>query len=153
MSEVGGRLGCTRVIRGEVCDKPKLHSIHVGSGMEHEYRKPERKARREAMAAHSDKMQVHYDEERIPEVIAIQGAACEARVSDRVSVGPRYRCTDTAVDIHEVVRRSQAGGLIPALQYQTLAVCRPCHSWISNHSAGARALGFELRLRDIEAAS
>ena len=148
MSEVGGRLGCARTN----CGLPKLHAVHVGSGWQHDYRKPERKKRREAMASHSDAMQAHYDEERIPEVIAIQGASCEARVSDRVSVGLRYRCTGSAVDIHEVVRRSQAGGLIPALQYATLAVCRPCHDWISRHPAGARALGYDQRSQDAETA-
>ena len=141
MSSVGGRLLCAK----SGCGLPKLHAVHVGSGWQHDYRKPERKKRREAMAAHSDKMQRYYDEERIPEVIAIQGAPCEVRLSDRVSVGQRYRCTGSAVDIHEVVRRSQAGGLIPALQHGTLATCRACHDWISRHPAGARALGYDLR--------
>ena len=102
------------------------------------------------MARHSDKNQIYYDEERIPEVQAIQGAPCEARVSDRINLGPRYRCTGAAVDIHELVRRSAVP--LPKqseLGYPTLAVCRPCHDWISNHSAGARALGLELRLRDV----
>ena len=38
VSEVGGRLGCARAN----CGLPKLHAVHVGSGWQHEYRKPER---------------------------------------------------------------------------------------------------------------
>lgn len=146
MSEIGGRMLCARV----ACGMPKLHDAHVGI-----YRtcpgfiKPERKKRREQMAAHSPKNETYYQEERIPEVIAIQGAACEARISERLVLPPRYRCTNSAVDIHEVVRRSEAGSLQRALEYATLAVCRNCHTWISRHPAGARAMGYELRLRDI----
>jgi hypothetical protein len=154
VSEVGGRLGCTRVIRGGPCGKPKLHDQHVSLDPAVRicpgYIKPARKVRREAMAAHSDKNQVYYDEERIPEVQAIQGAPCEARISDTLTLPAHYRCTGSAVDIHELVRRSAVP--LPRQSeegYPTLAVCRNCHNWISRHTAGARALGFELRLPDI----
>lgn len=143
------RPGCARVIKGEVCGLRKNHPVHVGSGYQHDYLKPPRAVRREAMARHSDKNQIYYDEERIPEVEAIQGAPCEARVSDRINLGPRYRCTGVAVDIHELVRRSQAGGLQKAVEFGVMRVCRPCHRYISENPAGARALGLELRLRDV----
>jgi hypothetical protein len=143
------KVECARVIDGSPCGRPKNHPVHGGSGYEHEYRRPERKVRREAMAAHSDKMQRYYDEERIPEVQAIQGAQCEVRISDRIAVGPRYQCTGYAVDIHEVIRRSQAGSLQKAVEYGTLKVCRPCHRFISERPAMARELGLSMSLKDL----
>ena len=149
MSEIGGRLGCARVIRGSACSLPKLHSVHVGSGWKHDYVKPERQKRREQMAAHSDKQQRYYDDVRIPAVEAIQGTRCEARVSDLIGVSARYLCTGVAVDIHEIVRRSQAGSLQSAVALGVMRVCRACHAFISENPRIARDLGYSLSRKDV----
>lgn len=146
MSEVGGRMLCARV----TCGMPKLHDAHVGI-----YRtcpgfiKPARKVRREQMAAHSPKQQDYYDSVRIPDVEAIQGKPCEARVSDFIELPVSQRCTGSAVDIHEIVRRSQAGSLQVAVELGVMAVCRRCHNFITTHPREARDLGYSLSRKDI----
>lgn len=45
-------------------------------------------------------------------------------------------------DIHELINRSQGGGILD--EDNVLAVCRPCHTWITVHPEKAQDLGLHL---------
>lgn len=47
-----------------------------------------------------------------------------------------------SVDIHEIVNRSQGGSILH--EENLLAVCRPCHSWITSHPAEGTRTGLHL---------
>lgn len=56
---------------------------------------------------------------------------------------PRGRARE-ACDVHELVRRSQGSPIVPSqglTAADVLAVCRPCHDWITTHPEAAVALG------------
>lgn len=49
-----------------------------------------------------------------------------------------------AVDVHELVRRSQGAAIVPSQGIgddDWLALCRPCHDWVTTHPEAAVALG------------
>lgn len=56
---------------------------------------------------------------------------CEARI--------RGICGFWSRDVHERLRRSQGGDILDG--GDQLAVCRPCHTWITEHPTDAKALG------------
>jgi len=53
------------------------------------------------------------------------------------------RCGTGATDVHEVIRRSQVkdAALRPDL---FVALCRPCHTWVTEHPMRAHDHGFAL---------
>ena len=53
------------------------------------------------------------------------------------------RCGQPASDVHEIIRRSQAkdAALRPEL---FVALCRSCHSWVTEHPKNAHATGYVL---------
>lgn len=54
------------------------------------------------------------------------------------------RCGEArSVDIHEIVRRSQANVLLDESVMK--AVCRACHTWIGENPNAAEAEGFYMR--------
>jgi hypothetical protein len=77
---------------------------------------------------------------RVPQIISAvaDGQRCEAGPvlsAGRVAV----RCAGAACDWHEVVTRARGGSILdPA---NRLWVCRPCHTWITEHPAQAHDLG------------
>lgn len=58
-------------------------------------------------------------------------------------------CEGRSVDCHEVVRRSHGGAIFPGQEgkreTEYLAVCRRCHTWISEHPKLAKEHGLEVR--------
>ncbi len=96
--------------------------------------RPSNDARRRGwLRAASAKRQAVMQERRkvIEALLAERGPGCEARL-----VG----CDGRAVDCHEVLRRSQGGSLTdPA---NLLLLCRPCHSFLTEHPQMAVELGF-----------
>lgn len=49
-----------------------------------------------------------------------------------------------SVDVHELLRRSQGGRIVPSqglTDDDWLALCRACHTWITEHPREAVALG------------
>lgn len=113
----------------------------------HEYEPPFVEKKRRPLNPRSEKMEEYYETVRRPAVAAIQGAPCEARVSDFVDV--KWECDGYAVDIHEIVSRSQAGSLPLAVELGTMNVCRKCHNWITEHPREARDMGFRLSRKDV----
>lgn len=56
---------------------------------------------------------------------------------------PRGQARESC-DVHELVRRSQGAAIVPSqgiTDDDWLAVCRPCHDWITTHPEPAVALG------------
>lgn len=52
-------------------------------------------------------------------------------------------CSAIAVDVHELLARSQGGSILDPENCVT--VCRPCHTWIGDNPARATALGLRRR--------
>ena len=52
-------------------------------------------------------------------------------------------CTLHATDVHEVVNRSQLPGA-ELIEELYLPLCRPCHSWITDHPLWAKNHGFSV---------
>lgn len=51
------------------------------------------------------------------------------------------RCSAArSTDIHEVVSRARGGSILDPRNL--VALCRPCHSWITTHPAEAHAAGW-----------
>ena len=50
-------------------------------------------------------------------------------------------CYGRSVDVHEILRRSQGGKPVGGADDEYLCLCRPCHTWITEHPASARTLG------------
>lgn len=49
-----------------------------------------------------------------------------------------------SVDVHELVRRSQGSPIVPSqglTDDRVLALCRPCHDWVTTHPREAVSLG------------
>ena len=65
---------------------------------------------------------------------------CEARLEG---------CAGRSVDVNEVTRRSHGAAIFPGQKGKRVteyaAVCRPCHSWISEHPKLAKEFGLEVR--------
>jgi len=83
-----------------------------------------------AIKHRSNKRSQLYKNERIPLVIAIlEGRpVCE-------------RCTQArSTDVHELKSRAR-GGSITDIE-NLVALCRPCHSWITTHPKEATAEGW-----------
>ena len=56
---------------------------------------------------------------------------CEARIRG---------CTMTPTDVHEILTRGRGGSIIEP--DNVLALCRSCHTWITNEPAWAKTNGF-----------
>jgi len=53
-------------------------------------------------------------------------------------------CATRTVDVHEVWTRGRGGPIVPSqglTDAGVLALCRPCHDWITTHPDLAEALG------------
>lgn len=132
------------------CGLVKNAGVHGGSAYEHDFEDPRPRwqgKKRKSINPRSEKMQDYYDNVRIPAVEAIQGTPCEARISDQIPVV--WECDGAAVDIHEIVSRSQAGSLPLAVELGTMNVCRKCHDWITQHPREAKAMGFRMSRKDV----
>lgn len=51
-------------------------------------------------------------------------------------------CWGRAVDVHEILPRSQGGRIIGGGDDEYLTLCRPCHSWITDHPREAKEKGW-----------
>jgi hypothetical protein len=71
------------------------------------------------------------------EAILTERPYCEACLPRRGG-----RQVNRAVDVHELVRRSQGGNILDPTH--VLAVCRPCHDWIGQHPHDAETGGLAL---------
>ncbi len=89
--------------------------------------------RRGWLRAVSAKRQAVMRERRkvIEALVAERGPGCEARLGG---------CDGWAADCHEVRRRGQGGSLTDPKNL--LLVCRPCHSFLTEHPQMAVELGF-----------
>jgi hypothetical protein len=88
----------------------------------------------------SAKTAKRYREERIPFVQRILGERplCEACPTLSDTVRP-------SVDVHEILSRGRSGGVHGSAWLRddnVLALCRPCHTWITENPAKAEELGF-----------
>jgi hypothetical protein len=68
-------------------------------------------------------------------------AHCQACGPRRALRGGAYRVKD-AVDVHELVKRSQGGSIVD--EANVLCVCRLCHDWIEDHPTDAEERGLAL---------
>ena len=142
MSEIGGRLGCAR------CSYPKLHDAHVSIDPAvricPEYVKPERKKRREQMAAKSDKRIAYLEEsDYAARSAAARGKPCE--VASPV-------CTKRAEGLHHVLSRGAAGGLEAAerLGPEPIPSCAACNEHVEREGrAWAVERGLRMTLKDV----
>jgi hypothetical protein len=50
-------------------------------------------------------------------------------------------CLGRSVDVHEVLNRSQGGPIVGGAESDYRALCRPCHSWITDHPKESYELG------------
>ena len=66
--------------------------------------------------------------------------SCQAQLDD---------CTRHATDVHELKTRARGGSILELSN--CIALCRSCHSWITEHPAWASAHGFMLHAWDGEA--
>ena len=57
---------------------------------------------------------------------------CEARI--------RYVCSTASVDVHEILTRARGGSIIDPIN--ALALCRPCHTFITENPAFSQEYGF-----------
>jgi len=87
-------------------------------------RKSQTKARRELIAA----------------VMERDRNSCQARIEG---------CSHHATDVHELKTRARGGSILE--MSNCIALCRSCHSWITEHPAWASAHGFMLHSWDGEA--
>lgn len=58
---------------------------------------------------------------------------CEARLDV---------CSGRSVDVHERLNRSQGGKIVGGEESDYVALCRPCHSWITTHPKESYERGF-----------
>ena len=61
---------------------------------------------------------------------------CEARLEG---------CAGRAIDVHERLNRSQGGRIVGGEESEYMALCRPCHSWITTHPRESRQRGFSVQ--------
>jgi hypothetical protein len=57
---------------------------------------------------------------------------CEAQIPTR--------CSRLASDVHEIKTRARGGSFLD--EENCLCICRPCHSWITDHTAWSLEHGF-----------
>jgi len=69
----------------------------------------------------------------IAELMELRDHRCEARLNG---------CSHFAVDVHEKLRRSQGGAIVDTDYSNFMILCRPCHTWITDHPKEAFKLGF-----------
>ena len=86
-------------------------------------------------------MERFYREVRRPQVeqvLAEAGGRCEF-------VKPDGRCKNRASDVHEKLSRGRGGGIRAEAVHERgnlMAICRPCHEWVTTHPREAEALGY-----------
>lgn len=95
-------------------------------------KRSEQLERNSGLKPRSDKMAKIYREERVPLVARLleERPYCEAKIRDV--------CTRYSQDIHEVVSRARGGSITDEANCR--AVCRPCHTFITDHPAIAAAM-------------
>lgn len=100
---------------------------------------------RKPIRARSDKREAIMLERRVfVDRILHQRQWCEAHpvLRDLALVAGPLRAQ--SVDVHELVRRSQGSPIVPSqglADDDVLALCRPCHDWVTTHPREAVSLG------------
>lgn len=66
---------------------------------------------------------------------------CQATVPllDAGFVDAARRCAGPSCDVHEVKSRARGGSIVD--ETNVLALCRPCHSWVTEHPLEAIEAG------------
>lgn len=82
------------------------------------------------MRPRSKKMQRTYAEQRIPLVKKV--------LEDQPVCIRCFRARST--DVHELKSRGRGGSITD--ETNVVAICRPCHNWITTHPAEAEAQGW-----------
>lgn len=84
------------------------------------------------LRSRSKKTEVKYRERRklVAELLSTR-TRCEA--------GIQNICTTRSVDVHEVKTRGRGGSILDVENLR--CVCRPCHTWITEHPKEAHTLG------------
>jgi len=57
---------------------------------------------------------------------------CEAQIP--------YTCSNHATDVHEIMTRARGGSILD--EFNVLALCRPCHHYITTEPAWSQINGF-----------
>lgn len=95
-----------------------------------------------ALARRSAKVAELYATQRVPAIKAAmeahQPCQASARIAD-VDLAVANRCGLAAVDLHEVLTRGRGGSITDMANM--ILVCRPCHTWITEHPIEAEQLG------------
>lgn len=65
---------------------------------------------------------------------------CEAHIEEL--------CSLRSVDVHEILNRSQGGAIVGGADEDYLCLCRPCHSWITDHPKEAREKGWSRGIKE-----
>ena len=53
-------------------------------------------------------------------------------------------CTGKSVDVHERLNRSQGGKIVGGEPTDYLALCRACHTWVTEHPKESYELGYSV---------
>lgn len=91
----------------------------------------------------SKKTAAKYVERRIlVDRLLTERPACEACATYRNYQGGALYMVWASEDIHELISRGRGGDILD--EANLLAVCRPCHTWITSHPQEAEFLGLAL---------
>lgn len=77
---------------------------------------------------------IYVERRALVEELLNQRSICEAKWDDS--------CTRIAVDVHEILPRSQGGRIVGGDPSEYLCVCRWCHDQIETHPEEAHERGF-----------
>lgn len=68
----------------------------------------------------------------VEEIMDRDGGVCQAALPGM--------CVGVASDVHEILTRARGGSILDL--DNCLALCRPCHSWITDHPGWSKSHGF-----------